>query len=63
MTREKALETLADLLAEKLTSKNPGIFMRRDVCDERSGAIQKRITWLYALVAAVLVAVVVGYFT
>lgn len=51
---DKAIaDKLSATIAAKLTAKNPG-FVHMDLCDERSGAIKTRITWLYALLSAVI---------
>jgi len=46
---EKEIQQIVSLLSQKLQADNPG-FVRRDLCDERSGTIKRMLYGLYALV-------------
>ena len=52
-------EALADRIAERLTSENPGAFVSRQACDDRYESIQKVIDHICALCQIELVGVIV----
>jgi len=58
---DQIAEKLAGKVAAKLTAKNPG-FVRVDMCNERSGTIQKMLYGLYGLAGGAFLAAVATFF-